>query len=100
MGGFSKLPILFLVCLWPSLGGHFVEVFFLKFLRPSLPHSMLALVRVGVWFVAGIVLAFAMQLTAFGPQWWIGGLGFVGIELLAHLFLRLRGRPNFYDSLG
>jgi hypothetical protein len=100
MGGFSKLPIAFLVALWPSLGGHYVEVFFLKFLRPSLPSSMRTPVRLGVWFLAGIVLAFAMQLTAFGPQWWVGGLGFIGIELIVHLLLQLRWKPNFYNSLG
>ncbi|MEO5924952.1 MAG: hypothetical protein ABIR70_14120 [Bryobacteraceae bacterium] len=101
MGGFSKLPIAFLVALWPSLGGHFVELFFLKFLRPSLPSlASRTVVRLLVWFAGGIVLAYAMRLTGFGPQWWIGGIGFIGIELLAHLFLQLRGKSNFYNSLG
>jgi hypothetical protein len=33
-------------------------------------------------------------------SWWLGGLGFVGIELVAHLVLMARGRPSFYDGLG
>src|SRR4051812_34998636 len=101
MGGFQKLPIFVLLALWPSLGGHFVELFFLEFLRPSLPSPGLrTLVRLLVWFAGGILLAYAMRLTAFGPQWWIGGLAFVGIELIVHLLLQLRGKSNFYNSLG
>jgi hypothetical protein len=34
------------------------------------------------------------------PRWWLGGLVFIGIELVAHLVLRLRGRPNFYNGRG
>jgi hypothetical protein len=32
--------------------------------------------------------------------WWLGGFAFIGIELMAHLTLQLRGRPNFYNGLG
>ena len=32
------------------------------------------------------------------PAWWLGGLAFIGIELLAHLLLQLRGRPSFYNG--
>ncbi len=34
------------------------------------------------------------------PAWWLGGLAFIGIELVAHLALLLRGRPSFYDGRG
>ena len=68
--------------------------------------------RIGVWFVAGIIFALAMGLTAmalgarpprwhaWGPPWWIGGLGFVGVELIAHVVLQLCGRPSFYNGRG
>ena len=33
-------------------------------------------------------------------QGWLGGLAFIGIELVAHLVLQLRGRPSFYNERG
>ena len=52
--------------------------------------------RVGVWFVGGTALAIGMGLTAMAfdgfrpahwPAWWLGGLAFIGIELVAHVVL-------------
>ena len=52
----------------------------------------------------------AMHLTnqAFGPArparwtwlqaWWLGGLGFIALELVVHVILYLRRIPNFYDA--
>ena len=63
----------------------------------------------GVWFVGGTGLALGMALTALGlggfppgqwPAWWVGGLAFIGLELVAHLLPLLRGRPSFYDGRG
>ncbi len=62
-----------------------------------------------VWFFGGVVLLFAVKLTALaiGPKrgipwsaWWIGGVGFIAIELIAHLGLQLRGKDNFYNGRG
>jgi hypothetical protein len=62
-----------------------------------------------VWFVGGIGLALGMELTAMAligfqpsrwPPWWLGGLAFIGVELVAQLFLQLRGRPSFYNGRG
>ena len=62
-----------------------------------------------MWFAAGVGFAFAMRLSLLAlanvrpphwPVWWFGGLAFVAVELVAHLALRLRGRPCFYDGLG
>jgi hypothetical protein len=110
-GGMRRWPIAVVVVLWPTLGGHLVEVWFLNLLRPLLPaaRGVQAAARVGVWFVGGIGLAFCMRLTAKAltglrpgrwPAWWVAGLAFIGIELVAHLALQLRGRPNFYNGLG
>jgi hypothetical protein len=108
-GGPARWPLLTLLVLWPSYGGHWVEVWFLNWLRPRLPvaRGMQVVARVGVWFVGGIGLLIGMGLTAMAlnrypwtrwPAWWIGGLAFIGVELMAHLALWLRGRPNFYDG--
>ena len=110
-GGLSRWPSATLLALWPALGGHWVEIFFLNYLRPRLPaaRGVQTGVRVAVWFVGGIGLAFGMRLTALAlgafrpmhwPAWWIAGLGFISIELIAHLILQLRGRPCFYNGRG
>ena len=110
-GGLARWPLATLLVLWPSFGGHWVEVWFLNWLRPRLSSArgMQVAARVGVWFVAGTSLAIGMCLTAMAlagfrparwPAWWIGGLAFIGIELVAHLVLQLRGQPSFYNGRG
>jgi hypothetical protein len=110
-GGLARWWIAILVVFWPSFGGHWVEVWFLNWLRPRLSVAREAQVpaRIIVWFVAGAGLAIAMALTAKElaglrrlpwQAWWLGGLGFIGVELLAHLALRWRGQPSFYNGRG
>ena len=110
-GGLSRWPSATLLMLWPSLGGHFVELWFLNWLRPRIRDSRAVQIaaRIGTWFVGGIALALAMALTATTllaphpvrwPPWWICGVAFIGVELLAQLALQLRGRPSFYNSRG
>jgi hypothetical protein len=110
-GELASWPLVTLVVLWPSLGGHFVELWFLNWLRPrlSIARGVQVAARVGVWFVGGTGLAIGMALTtmvlagfrpARWPAWWIGGLAFTGIELVVHLVLQLRGRPSFYNGRG
>jgi len=107
----GRWPIATLLVLWPSFGGHWLEVWFLNWLRPRLAvaRGVQVGVRLLVWFVGGFVLAVGMRLTtivltrfrpAHWPAWWIGGLAFIGIELVAHLVLQLRGRPSFYNGRG
>jgi hypothetical protein len=110
-GGINRWPAATLIALWPSLGGHYVELFYLNALRPLLPDSrpLRTAARLALWFGAGILFAQAMAQTAsalagFRPvhpiAWWIAGLAFIGIELIAHAFLQSRGRPSFYDGRG
>jgi hypothetical protein len=110
-GGFARWPMATLLVLWPSFGGHWVEVWFLNWLRPRLSAARRVQVaaRVCTWFFGGIGLALGMALTAtvpaefllaHWPAWWLGGAAFTGIELLAHLGLQLRGRPSFYNGRG
>jgi len=110
-GGMARWPIATLLVLWPSFGGHWVEVWFLNWLRPRLSSArgLQVAARLGTWFVGGTCLAIGMALTAielagFPPArwlaWWLGGLAFIGIELVTHLVLQLRGRPSFYIGRG
>lgn len=110
-GGFARLPIILLTMLWPTFGGHALEVWYLNRLRPRLPmaRGIQIIARIGVWLIGGIGLLVLMRFTAAAlggarqarwPAWWVGGMAFVGIELIAHLGLLLRGRPNFYDGQG
>jgi hypothetical protein len=101
------LPTLALA-LWPSLGGHFVELAFLNFVRYRIPAARpwQALARLCLWYAGGCALYLCMSGSAhflpFAPlplsflPW--SGLAFMGIELLAHAFLALRGQPSFYDG--
>jgi hypothetical protein len=104
-------PFATLLMLWPSFGGHWVELWFLNWLRPRIADSRAVQVsaRVMVWLIGGAVLALGMCLTATmladvppsrWPTWWLGGVAFIGIELVAQLALQLSGRPSFYNGRG
>jgi hypothetical protein len=110
-GGLARWPVITLLAFWPTFGGHWVEVWFLNGLRPRLADARgwQVAARVGVWFAGGAALAMGMRLTAIAfagfrparwPAWWLAGLAFIGIELVVHLVLQLRGRPSFYDGRG
>jgi hypothetical protein len=104
-------PLATLLFLWFSFGGHWVELWYLNWLRPRLPsaRNVQVAARVATWFVGGCGLVLGMALTerAFSefrparwPHWWLGGFAFIGLELLAHLVLQVRGRSNFYNGRG
>jgi len=110
-GRLALWPLATLLVLWPSFGGHWIEIFFLNWLRPRIPaaRGVQIVARLAVWFVGGGVLAVGMALTAAAligfhlihrSQLWLPGVGFIGVELVAHLFLQLRGRPSFYNGRG
>ena len=110
-GGLALWPIMSVVMLWPSLGGHYVELAYLDVVRPRLSDSRAVhtLARIAVWFVGGVLLAIGMRISAIAVHaprplpasaWWIGGIVFIGIELVAHLVLHARGRPSFYTGRG
>jgi hypothetical protein len=111
---FRRAPFLALpgtiLAVWPSLGGHFVEIAFLDGLRPRLPRAKLvqASARLVWWLAGGALLGGALIATAHALRvgappwhlWWMGGPMFVGIELLVHGILALRERPSFYRGDG
>src|SRR5262245_58939558 len=105
----SFLPVAALA-LWPSFGGHYVEMAFDNAVRSRISQGRLiqAAARLLVWFVGGVLLYMCMVVTSrFLPiralppgLWWCGGFVFVGIELVVHTILAMRGRPNFYNGRG
>ena len=110
-GDSARWPLASAMALWFSLGGHWVEVWFLDWLRPRLAAGLVVQVgaRLATWFVAGIGLGLGAVLTGavlgnWHPphwlRWWHGGVILIGVELVAHLLLRLRGRASFYSGRG
>ena len=110
-GGRIRWPLGTLLMLWFSFVCHWVELWYLNWLRPRLSRArpLQITARVATWFVGGIGLAVGMALTAKvlagflrdqWPAWWVGGVAFIGLELLVHLALQLRGRPSFYNGRG
>jgi hypothetical protein len=106
-----RWPIAFILMLWPTFGGHWLELWYLDWLRPRLPtsDSTQRLARLGTWFIGGCLLGVGVALTARAldgspfarwPAWWVGGVGFIVIELVAHGGLQARGQPSFYDARG
>lgn len=98
------------VAFWFSLGGHYVEIAFLNYVRPRISAKRVTqmLVRLLVWFAGGVVLYQGMIVTAhhlglrrlLPSWWWLGGLGFVAVELLVHLSLVVRRLPNVFRGDG
>ncbi len=107
---FRAWPLVTLLALWFSLGGHYLEIGFLRWVRPRLAGApaVQAAARLLTWFVGGVGLAWGMSLTgrlvgpwrAVFPAWYWGGLAFVGVELAVHLWLQLRRRASFYNGRG
>ena len=109
--GLAAFPAALVVMLWPALGGHFIELAYLNRVRPLLSGAAATrrAVRLAIWFFGGVLLGIVMYQTAIRlmpmlprpwTMWWIGGVGFVAVELLAHAGLQLRGRPSFYNGRG
>ena len=107
----SIWPLAALLVLWASFGGHWLEVWFLNWLRPRVSPApgLQVATRVLVWFAGGSLLALGMRLTASifvqwrSPHWltwWFGGVAFAGIELAIHLAMQFRGLPSFYSGRG
>jgi hypothetical protein len=104
-------PALIVILLWPSFGGHWIDLWYLNWLRPRLSagRAMHLATRIAVWFVGGALLAVGVRVTMNAllvrPQlerltWATAGLAFIAIELVAHAALYARGRPSFYNGLG
>jgi len=102
---FAVVPTVTLLALWFTLGGHFVDLFCWNVVAPSISTTKARVwARLAVWFLGGTALyAGALGtrwlLTGVGSPpwpWWIGGVFFIGAELVAHLALLIRGRPSVY----
>ena len=95
--------------LWLSFGGHWVEIFFLNWLRPRLPSARAAQIggRLLVWLVGGTLLMIGARATGLAlgipalrvPSVLLGGPILVGVELFVHALSQLRRQPNFFNGL-
>jgi hypothetical protein len=106
-----RWPLAVGLMLWPSFGGHWIELWYLNWLSPRLPAApnVRRLVRIGVWFLGGCALGVGVVLTARAlggirptrwPAWWLAGVAFIGVELVAHAALQVRGRRSFFNGRG
>jgi hypothetical protein len=104
-------PVAVLLVLWVSLGGHWLELGYLAWLRPHIPSTpeVQRVARLAFWFLGGCALAIGMALTARilaaipftdWHAWWLAGVAFIGVELAAHIVLQARGRPSFFNGRG
>lgn len=107
--GLSRFPVAVIAAMWPSFGGHWVEMWYLDWLRPriSANRGVQIIARLITWFTAGILFVGLMEATvktlahpapSFRMPFWIAGLGFIAIELFVHLGLETRGRASFYNA--
>ncbi len=104
-------PVAVVLVLWFSFGGHWLELWYLNWLRPRLPatRTVQCVARLCIWFLGGCCPGVGMLFTARAlggiwltrwPAWWLGGVLFIGVELIAHASLQARGRPSFYNGRG
>lgn len=104
----AAVPMATVFALWFTLGGHFLEVLFRNRLADHGGRATRAVARLAFWFAGGSLLyagalATGALLTGRGPDpwpWWVGGVGFVGVELVIHQLLHARGHASFYDGRG
>lgn len=104
-------PIVAALALWPTFGGHWLEMLFLNGIRSRLPGGRLVQIvgRLAVWFAGGVVLGFAvfntMRILSVTspvrmPPWWVAGVAFILVELVAHFALSMRKQPSFFGGDG
>lgn len=99
----AALPRATLFALWFTLGGHFIELLYRNRLRQLISPNPLAqaCARLVYWFAGGCVLAAgALATQRFPWPWWMGGVLFIGVELVVHFLLLLRRQPSFYNGRG
>jgi hypothetical protein len=110
-GGMGRWPVTFVLVLWPSFGGHAVDIFFLNWLRPRIPaaRGVQIIARLAVWFAGGVMIGQGVAYTAILlgalrteqlPAWWSAGVAMIGVEFIAHFALQLRGVPSFWNGRG
>jgi hypothetical protein len=102
-------PLVALLALWFTLGGHFIELLFRNRLGPPLRgRATYQVARLVFWFLGGGLLYAGVWmtdriLTGHVPPrfpWWSAGVGFVVVELLIHFRLHSLGNASFYDGRG
>ncbi len=100
--------------IWPAIfcivfGGHWLELFFVNYLKFVLPQNifLLYIVRIGYWFLCSIPLfllaSFVIQLLTNDQKqlghWWAFGFLYIGIEMLMYGIMQVRSKKSFYNGV-
>jgi hypothetical protein len=110
--GMSKLFLfaaIWLMIFCIVFGGHWLELMFINYIKLLLPQNRILLyfARIIYWFLSAIPLF--MLATWVGSllinqglrlgNWWAFGFFYIGIELLMHAIMHLRGKKSFYNAV-
>jgi len=89
--------------------GHYTELFFINYLRFKFPSDKITqlVIRFLYWYISGGLLFYlAMVLRGvlehkpvYSGILWMGGVYFIGIELIANLILQLRVKKSFWNGV-
>jgi hypothetical protein len=100
--------VTFPAVLWFPLGGHYVELAYLNYLRMRWPwfHRRRYPARVGWWFVGGLPLGLGCWWTwillgadpQFRLPFWWGMPFFIAAECVVHTVLAAAGRPSLWNG--
>ena len=103
------VPLVTVLALWFTLGGHYLELAFRNQLSTRIgSHPWRTIARLAYWFAAGSVLYVGARATFASLTgrslrawpWWAAGVGFIAAELGIHLLVRARKLDSFYNGLG
>ena len=90
-------------------GGHWLEIFFINFLKNYLPKNLFVLypVRIAYWYISAIPLYFLYHyvsnfLTGKNYEignWWMIGITYIFIEMVMYGILFLLMRKSFWNGV-
>ena len=110
--GNSKLAafgIMWLAVYCIVFGGHWLELFFINYVKFIIPGNILLLysVRIFYWFfsaiplfaLANLAINLTSEKTMLMGKWWTLGLIYIGIQLIINAIMQLRMKKSFYNGV-
>ena len=109
----SKFSILFITFIYIGgvivFIGHYTELFFINYLRFNFsPKYIIQIsIRIIYWYVSGCILYNSAMLLRgllehkdlFAGNWYLGGIYFIGIELVANLLMQVMIKKSFWNGV-